>query len=294
MLIRVVTSASGTADNPVLHNDRNFFGVHRVVLSSRDENRLLNLHHGVTIHGRQMADDDGRPINSQFPLAYFFPTGPAGQAFRAFSGGPKTRRVAVVGLGAGALAAYSQPGEEFTFFDIDPAVERIATDSRYFTYLQGAGERGAKVRIVLGDARLTLADEPEANFGMLILDAFSSDAIPVHLLTREAVQLYLSKLTQGGVLLLHITNTYVDLEPVVGALAADAGLVCRINHDMRISRQEAKDGKDQSIWVMLARRGEDLGPLGGDARWKPVPERAGVSVWTDDFSSLIRAVRWWN
>jgi spermidine synthase len=136
-------------------------------------------------------------------------------------------RVAVIGLGAGDLAGYARPGEQWTFYEIDPAVEQIATNPAFFSFL---ADCPAPNRVVLGDGRLRLREVPDGAYDLLIVDAFSSDAIPAHLLTREAVREYHRALTPDCLLVLHISNRYLDLKPVVGNLAADAGLVARYQH----------------------------------------------------------------
>src|SRR6185295_3898346 len=153
--------------------------------------------------------------------AYYHRTGPAGEVLARYGGGP-AKKIGAVGLGAGSLASFAQPGQTWTYFEIDPVVEKFARDARYFTFL---ADSPAKPRVVLGDARLTLAAEPDAKFDLLFLDAYSSDAIPVHLVTREALALYLRMLAPGGVLTFHISNLHLDLEPVFAGLARDAQLV---------------------------------------------------------------------
>ena len=150
--------------------------------------------------------------------------------------------MAIVGLGAGSLACYAEPGQGWTFYEIDPAVVRIARDPRFFTYLKDCRARSQDV--VVGDARLRLRDAPDGGYGLIVLDAFSSDAIPMHLLTREALRLYRDKLADGGLIAFHISNRYLDLAPVLGALARDAGLIDRIRRDRDISPEQAKAGQD--------------------------------------------------
>src|SRR5207253_648038 len=156
--------------------ERSFFGIHRVTLDPTGTQHLLV--HGSTIHGRQsLLDGQDRQA-----LTYYHRTGPIGQVFTASSPGGSRRRIAIVGLGAGSLAAYGQPGQEFTFYEIDPAVERIARDEHFFTFLRDCP---ARVQVVLGDARLKLQQAEDHHYDLLIIDAFTSDAIPLHLLTRE-------------------------------------------------------------------------------------------------------------
>lgn len=191
-----------------------------------------------------------------------------------------------MGLGAGGAAAYAGPDESWTFYEIDPLVGRIAQDTTYFTYLTEAASRP---RVILGDARLSLARDPAARFDVLVIDAFNSDAPPVHLLTREALALYVERLAPGGLLLVNVTNRHLDFDPVVGALAANAGLVARVR-DHAVTPEETRRGAYGSTWAVLARREEDLGGIARDARWKP-PRKGEGALWTDDFSNLVRRLR---
>src|SRR5262249_25243266 len=175
------------------------------------------------------------PARRREPLTYFHRTGPIGQALAALSDVSPKSRIAVIGLGIGSLAAYGEPGQRWTFYEIDPAIATLARDDRYFTFVR---DSAADVRIVLGDARISIAREPPRSFDLLILDAFSSDAIPVHLITREALRLYARVLEPNGVLVFHISNRYINLEPVIGDLAADAGLVAFTEDDVKLSAAE--------------------------------------------------------
>jgi hypothetical protein len=192
-------------------------------------------------------------------------------------------------LGVGTLAAYGEPGQAWTFYEIDPLVLRVAWDTRYFTYLADCEARGVDLHIELGDARLQMVTAPEHSFDVLILDAFSSDSVPVHLLTQEALQLYLSKLTDDGVLLFNISNRYLRLEPMMARQAREAGLVGYFQHDKDV---EDKPGKEPSSYVVLARRPEVLEALVANGRWQPLAEQKGVGLWTDDFSNLFSVLKW--
>ncbi|MCX6030329.1 MAG: fused MFS/spermidine synthase [Chloroflexi bacterium] len=269
------------APQGLLFTERTFFGINRVLVDGDTH----TLRHGDTLHGAQSLDPDRRCE----PLSYYYPTGPIGQVFAAFRGAGATRQIAVVGLGAGALAGYSEPGQPWTFYEIDPGVERIARDPRYFTFLRDCAPEAA---VILGDARLSLVKAPAGQYDLLVLDAYSSDSIPVHLITREALALYLEKLASGGLLAFHVSNRYLDLEPVLGNLAQDAGLMALFQIDREISEAEKTAGKMPSEWVLMARRPADLGPLTGDPRWKPLPARPGSRLWTDDFSSILSVLRW--
>jgi spermidine synthase len=190
----------------------------------------------------------------------------------------------VVGLGAGAIAAYVRPGQRWTFFEIDEGVLRAA--QRHFTYLRDAP---VKVDVVLGDARVSLAKEPVGRFRLLVLDAFSSDAVPTHLLTREAFALYVSRLSPHGVLAVHASNRYVRVDAVVADVARDLGLAARVAGG---DRSDTSD-PSRAVWVVIARSEEDLRALAGDARWREATSCVGVGgrVWTDDFSDWIGRLR---
>jgi spermidine synthase len=196
---------------------------------------------------------------------------------------------AVVGLGAGAMACYLQPGESLTYYEIDRSVERIALDPRYFTFLQ---QCAPTARIVLGDARLKLRDAPDSGYDLIVLDAFSGDMIPMHLLTKEALALYVHKLAPGGILAFHISNLYLQLGPTLAALAHDAGLVCLMENDLAVSEAQMNAGRFSSQWVVMARSRADLGTLTTDPRWMPVKVPPETQVWTDDYSNLLRVIRW--
>jgi len=161
-------------------------------------------------------------------------------------------------------------------------VIRVARYPRYFTFL--ADSLAARIDVLEWDARLRLREAPPGGFGLIVLDAFSSDAVPTHLLTRDARNLYVRKLAEGGLIVFNITNRYLDLEPVIGALARDAEMVCRVRYDVDLSDDDKADGKLASIWAVLARREEDLGAIATDPRWAPARVPPGTNVWRDDFS----------
>jgi SAM-dependent methyltransferase len=257
--------------------ERNFFGTLRVTRSA--DGKFVRLVHGTTQHGAQRADESGPPR----PLMYYHRNGPVGRLFATLPAERK-RRVAVVGLGCGAMAAYAEPGQEWTFYEIDPAVVRIAEDPAYFTFLS---ECRVTPRVVLGDARRQLANEPDGHFDLIALDAFSSDAIPVHLLTTDALALYARKLAPGGVLAFHLSNRYLDLPPLVARLGAahDPPFAAKVDRDMPSDR-DREDGKFPSVWAVLARNPADLGGVAKDPHWQAERPRPGP-VWRDDFSNLL-------
>ena len=266
----------------VLVQERSFFGVYRVVEDVRPVKGRL-LFDGTTLHGAQSLDASLR----MEPTTYYTTTGPVGDVFAAWTDRPTGARIGVVGLGTGSLACYGATGEEWTFFEIDPVVERIAEDPSLFTFLRDCP---SQQRVVLGDGRLSLRLAGPASFDMLILDAFSSDAIPVHLITREALALYRSKLGPDGVLLFHISNRYLDLHPVLGSLAEDAGLASLARDDTSVTDADQQVWKTASSWVVMVRDPAALGGLRDGADWYPLA--AGDDLWTDDYSDVFGVVNW--
>jgi len=263
--------------------ERTFYGVNRVMLFPSGTYHVLG--HGNTMHGAQSLD----PARRREPLTYFYQNGPLGQMFGSFTSDRVMRRVGVVGLGAGSIACYRQPGQAWTFYEIDPVVAEIASDPKYFTYLR---ECAPEAKIILGDGRRSLASAAQGEYDLLILDAFTSDAVPIHLVTREALSLYLHKLAPGGLLVFNITNRHLDLQTVIGNLADDAGLQTRVQHDLSIDPRDAGRGKMASQWAIVARHANDLGPLATDPRWIRPRIRPGTSAWTDNFSSLLSVYVW--
>jgi hypothetical protein len=166
---------------------------------------------------------------------------------------------------------------------------RIARDQRYFTYLRNCAPDAS---IQLGDARLSLVSAPDQAYDLIVLDAYSSDSIPVHLLTREALALYVRKLAPGGVLAFHISNLYLDLKPALGNLSADAGLVGIWRDDLVLDEADRDSGKTASQWAIMGRSIGDLGAPAHDPRWQPLRAQPEAAVWTDDYSSILSVFRW--
>jgi hypothetical protein len=304
-VLLLAAHAQTAAGGDVLFARRDFFGVHKVVLRSGPGIDAVDLHgkkvstgvpfhflyDGTTRHGSQAA---AGPLRSE-PTSYYHRTGPLGEIFDACGGAGRMNRIAAVGLGAGTLAAYGRPGRSITFYEIDPLVAAIARDDRLFTYLRD-GLGSTEIRI--GDGRTELARAPDGSYDVIVLDAFSSDAVPVHLMTREAVALYFRKLTPDGLLLAHVTNQHLDLEPVFHSIAADLHLRGRSKVDDATSIQDLQQGKDRSQWIALARSDAPLGAIASDPEWLSVPLRPDAPVdrrylWTDDYSSVLRVLRNW-
>jgi hypothetical protein len=225
------------------------------------------------------------PEEAARPLGYYHVDGPGGQVVRALAARAPEARIAFVGLGAGALAVLTAPRQQLTIYEIDDAVVEIAEDPRLFSYLAHAP---APYRVVVADGRIALA-QADARYDLIVLDAFSSDAIPIHLLTREAVALYLERLAPGGVLLFHVSNQHLALAPVVGAVAADLGLSALERVDPgRVDEDAVLFG---SHWVLLARDPAHFAGL-ADSSWRFLRPPPDEIVWTDDFSNVLSAFRW--
>jgi hypothetical protein len=276
-------------NNDQIRQSRSFFGVLRIS-RDRDPKGYTELRHGTTLHGRQSLE----PARRAEPLSYYHRQGPIGQLFAELDRRPGGLHMAVVGLGTGTLAAYARPGDRVTFYEIDRLVRDIAFDPAYFTYATDARNRAVTVRLELGDARIRMEvvkrDRPEERYDVILVDAFSSDAIPVHLLTREALQLYFDLLGPRGIVALHISNRYLRLEPVVAALAEDGRYARLVEHG---GTGDIRGGVEAS-WAILARRPEDFGELASDPRWTMAhldPEPA-VPAWTDDFHNLLSVFKW--
>lgn len=263
-----------------LHSERNFFGILRV-MTDRD----LNLHsfmHGSTVHGRQSTTPDRRCE----PMSYYYREGPLGRIFTHFANSHAGANVGIIGLGAGGTITYSRASEHWTFYEINPAVVSVARSREYFSYLSDCAK--APVDVVLGDARLKLHDAPDRSYDLLVLDAFSSDAIPMHLITQQALDLYLSKLAPGGLLVFHISNRNLDLTEPVADLAGSRNLSCLSLLDMT----PAQPYRDPSHWVVLARNISDYGTLASDPNARTLVSSGADDVWTDDFSNILSVFKW--
>jgi hypothetical protein len=266
---------------------RSFFGVHKITETTDGQYRVFL--HGTTIHGAErLRDDAGNPITDKPPMiTYYHPNSPMGvtvKAVRARVNGPI--KVAVVGLGTGTFACHAEPGDSFTFYEIDASVQKMARDPNHFSYISRCAPN---VPIVLGDARLTLA-EAKDKYDLIVLDAFTSDAIPIHLMTREAMAIYLNALAPHGIVLMHISNRHMELATVVAGIAHVNGLASRVNN------RGSRDGEDDAKYiftstvVISAREEADFGTLLEDQDWTPIEPPAGQRIWTDDYSNVIGAV----
>jgi len=263
---------------------RSFFGVSRVTLGSEPQlgGALHILFHGTTIHGVQGQSADFRCK----PTVYYAPEDPLGQGFIAIMNAKPNANIGVVGLGSGALAAYTRPGSQLRYFEIDPEVERIARDPRYFTFLSACAK--GKIDVVLGDARLTMAREPAHSFDLIQIDAFSADNIPTHLLTTQAMSVYFDALKPDGILMLHLTNRNLKLEPAAAATAKAIGATA-LMQDFVPAPGTAPLAAAPSKVMLIARSPEALSAFARDPRWRPARD-GGVRAWSDDYTNILGAL----
>jgi hypothetical protein len=280
VLIRIYPSDDGRVETV-----RSFFGVHKIVVTPGGQYHVLM--HGTTIHGAQkFLNDDGTPVTGRpEPISYYHKDGGIGQAITAIrerKGAPL--RVAVIGVGSGTLACASQPGETWKFFDIDQTMVDTAKDPKYFSYIQSCLP---DLKPVIGDARLTFSKEPDGVYDLIIVDAYSSDAIPIHLATQEAMKIYLDKLAPQGAVVMHVSNRHLELESVVVGIA-DA-------NEMKSWVYNEDSGRDDEYIfatdvVVSARQEADVGALASSDKWAETEPTENQRVWTDDYSNILGAV----
>lgn len=267
----------GAVTNPIAGgvSERSFFGVVKII--ERGDIRLLM--HSGTVHGAQFMTEE----KALMPTTYYAPPTPIGQLFAA---NEAPGAVGVVGLGTGSVACYARPGQDYVFYEIDPLVAELASDPQHFTYLSACTP---EPNIVLGDGRLSLANEPEDHFNLLLIDAFSSSSVPTHLLTREAVNLYLSRLSEDGVLVMHVSNNHMDLPQVVARVADSLGAPARYQYFNPTPEQAELEDAHASQVVVLARTEAAFAKLDADPNWR-VLTGDGRRPWSDDYTNVIGAI----
>ncbi len=270
----------------VLFAKRSFFGVLEAQMSK--DGRFVEMVHGNTLHGRMKAEPQNPPI----PLSYYHSSGGIAKALFAVQSLPletdRPREIGVVGLGTGSLICHRNGSERWTHYEIDRDVVLLARDARYFNFMKSCEKPDD--RMVIGDARLTLRKEPAALYDYLLLDAFSSNSIPVHLITKEAIALYFEKMRENGVVAMHISNRYMDLGPVVAAIANDLGVYIRIG-TFWPDDADLREGAKPSMVVAMSKSMETISRLPQNDGWK-VPQGSSATVWTDDYSNVLSAI--WN
>jgi len=266
-----------------LYQERTFFGVLAVRESTLTDEQgqaetYHELFHGTTKHGAQRLP----AALSTIPLTYYSRPGPMGQLFKAYNGVDQNWHIGIVGLGAGALACYAKPQQTWTLYEIDPLVVEIASNPLYFTYLSQCNKT-AQMRI--GDARLSLVQEPDHSFDLLVMDAFSSDAVPTHLLTEEAIKLYFQKLKPNGILAFHITNRHLALKKVLSIHAEHLHLAALLEEFAAPDNMPLVVATD---WVAMAKQAQTLEPLqAGLGGWQKMPLYFDMRPWTDDFTNIV-------
>lgn len=283
-VILIFTLGLHSLASSTLYQERTFFGVLSVRESViPDENqrpeKVRELYHGTTKHGAERLTAN----NITTPLTYYSRPGPIGQLFAEFDADNQHWNIGAVGLGAGALACYSKEQQHWRFYEIDPLIVDVAKNPKWFHYLERCNP---KADMIVGDARLSLAKEPDRSFDLLIMDAFSSDAVPTHLLTREAMQLYFSKLKDDGILAFHITNRHLALKQVLADHADNlqlSGLLQEFNPENPAPLVVATD------WVVLAKQPQRLDRLRQSrlGHWQKLPLTFDLQPWTDDFTNII-------
>jgi hypothetical protein len=268
--------------NQVTAISRNFYGVVRIREYSADqpEQRERVLIHGRVMHGQQFT----APHRRRQPTSYYTEASGIGRLLTALQDRPI--EVGAVGLGAGTIATYGKPGDRFRFYEIDEAI--VTAAHRYFSFI---ADSPATVDVQLGDGRLLLQRDSAQRFDVLVIDAFSGDSIPVHLLTREAVALYLQRVRSGGVVALHLSNTHLDLVPVVARIAAELGLQAAFVADPGVAGDV---GSSASDWVLLStdRSILDLPVIARST--VPLPHAQPGRVWTDDYSNIVQVLSFWR
>ena len=273
------------ADEGRVVTARSFFGVHKIVITPRGQYHVLM--HGTTIHGAQkFLNADGSPVTGRpEPISYYHRDGGIGRAITAIrerKGAPL--RVAVIGVGSGTLTCAAEPGEDWKFFDIDQTMVDTAKDPKYFTYFQNCAPG---VKPVIGDARLTFAREPDGLYDLIIVDAYSSDAIPIHLATQEAMKIYKDKLAPQGAVVMHVSNRHLELESVVVGIADANDLKSWVYNEDSSRDDEYIFSTDV---VVSAREEADVGSLASSDKWTETEPTEGQRVWTDDYSNILGAV----
>jgi SAM-dependent methyltransferase len=264
--------------------ERNFFGALRVTLDP--DGHIRRFYHGTTVHGIQFVD----PKLQDIPLSYYHPKGPVGGVMKAYARQKTARRVAVIGLGAGAMAAYAREDEVWNFYEIDPAVLRIASDTNHFTYLERCGAK--QVNHKIGDARLLLRNEPDQCFDLIICDAFSSDVPPLHLITKEALQEFRAKLAPGGMILYNISSRLLNFRPVLGNIAQELHLTGFSLNEGVTDEETMRFGRYSSHWAVMAAEPKTLEAVVQDKAWSPLEPEPKQPVWSDDYYNILGIFDW--
>ncbi|MGB4106836.1 MAG: fused MFS/spermidine synthase [Alphaproteobacteria bacterium] len=269
----------GDAYNDVIHRDRNFFGIVKIANTKNGERILL---HGTTNHGTQAQDEKFRLT----PLSYYSINSPIRDVFKVLDKRPGDQKIGILGLGIGVTACFKKPGRSIEYFEIDKLVKNIAENPEYFTFLRDCG---TPYSVTLGDGRLTMAKKPDDTYDLIVSDAFTSDNIPIHLITAEALQMYLEKIKDDGAILIHISNRFLDLEPVLHEASKAIGVpaIVGMSDETLVPGTEIK--AYASHWVLFSRNEKTIKAL-RDMGWSDARPREGVQLWTDQYSNIFRVL----
>lgn len=271
------------ADPRTVVSKRNFFGLLSIKIDKSSNS--CQLWDGCTMHGEESLD----PQKLNIPCSYYSRQGPLGELMlELFQSPSKDFPFAVIGMGTGTAAAFAQPGQPVLFYELNPTVIDIATNPFYFTFLYEAKKRKSDLQITAGDGRLKIKSAPDKYLDLIIIDAYSSDSIPTHLLTQEALNLYLSKLTDKGTIAFHVTNTYYDLKPVLAKLAESLGLQTLSSNDFHTGRSPLKEPSD---WMIISKNQDLLNRLKNNKNWQEVPSPDNIKIWTDDYCDLLSVLK---
>ncbi|MFK7839136.1 MAG: fused MFS/spermidine synthase [Bdellovibrionales bacterium] len=260
----------------ILHQERNFFGVIRVIDT---EDNLRILMHGTTNHGVQSLDKE----HKLHPISYYGGNSPSKELMDIYGEIPGPQNIAIAGLGSGVTACFQKEGRHFDFFEIDPSIVEIAQNPDYFTFLSDCG---SDHRVILGDARLTIADQPDNKYDLIFMDAFSSDSVPIHLLTKEAIELYLEKLKPDGTILFHISNRHLDLEPILSAAAKSVGIKSLADISIGGKIDDTDLEYYPTHFVAFTNNPNRIDALRGKG-WVDTIDRPDVKLWTDQYSNIL-------
>jgi hypothetical protein len=282
VLLIAVSVIARAGDDSQVYAGRNFFGTKHIV--ENEQRTIRYLRHGTTLHGAQYVDT----TRKREPLSYYHRKGPIGEVFTALYKTKENLNVAVVGLGVGTIASYIREGSKITFFEIDSAVKDIAEDKRHFNFLSTIS---GKFEIIVGDGRLQLSKATDGIYDLIILDAFSSDSIPVHLLTSEAVALYKSKIKASGILVFHISNRFINLKPVLAKHAEAFGMKAVSKYDQNLSTESEKDRLPSDYGVMGTNDSKVIDRLQENGGWKDLAVDPTVAPWTDKYSNIIDVLK---
>ncbi len=257
--------------------ERNFYGI---ITVDRSDPEAYLMRHGTTTHGAEYKEGEKHLI----PLTYYHPSGPLGELMSTALKNTQPIHTAIIGLGVGSIACYGREGDLFTFYEINPAVIKLANDKRYFSYMHDCKP---KIEVISGDGRINIEHE-QRKFDIFILDAFTSDSVPVHLLTKEAFAAYAAHLKEGGMIFAHISNRYLDLTRVLTATAKAEGMAIKIYTD-KTTKQDRY--KQRSTWAVLG-KAENINNMNLPAHWDAEDADRPATLWSDDYSNILHLIKW--